>query len=475
MGVRVVTLPGEGKPIRRAFIHRRREDTPRAGNGVPPTTDDQPTPKNEIAEAAMNPMKRSILTLTILSLVAATPVWADQAMGPEIPISVLDNQQYNPHVAYNSIRDQYLVVWQNFWGGSRDIYGRRLDGEGNLLSYFTISTGTFDRVQPAVAYDPLNDRYLVVWSYDFHGNGSDWDLYGRLIPWNGPDGGLTEFPIETSTRTQDSSEVAFALAQQEFMVVWNNRGGGVPIDIEGARMQLNGNLIPGGLVLVASGATDRTNPDIAYNLDRNEYLVTYDDLGANILATRLTGNGVILGGGEFGIATWPSPESKPSVAACGGGTDRYFVAWQSQVSATNNDVYGRFVTGDGVPDGAPLRFPYHTMDEQEPEVTCRNGSAEFLVVWEEQYSTGAFGIRGSRVFPNGTLSFPFAVRPVWVGETGVATMPAAVGGEQGYLVVWEHDRQGTSYQDIHGKMVWGPLFADGFESGNTNAWSAVSP
>jgi len=421
--------------------------------------------------------KRSILILTILSLAVVTPVWADQSMGPEIPISELDNQQYNPHVAYNSTRDQYLVVWHNFWGGSRDIYGRRLDGEGNLLSFFTISTGTWDRVQPAVAYDPLNDRYLVVWSYDFHGDGSDWDVYGRLIPWNGPDGGLTEFPIETSTRSQDSSEVAFAHAQQEFMVVWNNSGGGVPRDIEGARIGLNGNVIPGGLVAVASGATDRTNPDIGYNLDRNEYLVTYDDNGADILATRLAGNGAVLGGGEFGIAGWPSPESRPSVAACGGGTDRYFVAWQSQVSATNNDVYGRFVTGDGVPDGAPLPFHDTPIDEQEPEVACRSGSVEFLTVWETQYSgtTGPFGVDGTLVFPNGTLSSHFQVRPVFAGETGVTTRPAAVGGQQGYLVVWEHDRFGTSYQDIHGRLVLAGIFSDGFESGNTNAWSSVSP
>jgi len=426
----------------------------------------------------MNPMKRSILTLTMLSLAAVAPAWADQPMGPEIPISILDNQQYNPHVAYNSLRDQYLVVWHNFWGGNRDIYGRRLDGEGNLLSWFTIATGSYDKVQPAVAYDPLNDRYLVVWSYDFHGDGSDWDLYGRLIPWNGPDASLTEFPIETNSRTQDSSEVAFALAQQEFMVVWTNSGGGVPKDIEGARIQLNGSLVPGGLVAVASGANDRTNPDIAYNLDRNEYLVTYDELGADILATRLTGGGVILGGGEFEIAAWPNPESRPSVAACGGGTDHYFVAWQSLVGANNNDIYGRFVTGDGVPDGAPLQFSNFTLREEAPDVTCRNGSAEFLVAWQSQYSntTGPFGVDGRLVLPNRTLSQSFAIRYVYIGETtGVATTPAAVGGQQGYLVAWEHDRQGTSYQDIHGRMVWGSLFSDGFESGDANAWSSVLP
>ena len=110
-------------------------------------------------------------------------------------------------------------------------------------------------------------------------------------------------------------------------------------------------------------------------------------------------------------------------------------------------------------------------------MTCRSGSAEFLTVWETQYSstTGPFGIDGALVSPNGTLVPPFQVRTVYAGETGVTTLPAAVGGQQGYLVVWEHDRQGTAFQDIHGRMVWGSLFSDGFESGNTNAWSSVSP
>jgi len=45
-----------------------------------------------------------------------------------------------------------------------------------------------------VAYDPTNDRYLVVYIYDVNGDGSDYDLRGRLIPWNGPDRGAT-YPI----------------------------------------------------------------------------------------------------------------------------------------------------------------------------------------------------------------------------------------------------------------------------------------
>ena len=425
----------------------------------------------------MTPKRQTIITLTIICLVGLTPVWADQSMGPEITISQLDNDQYMPHVAYNSQRDQYLVVWHNTWGGSRDIYGRRLDGEGNLLTSFTISTGSYDRAQPAVAYDEINDNYLVVWSQDFYGNGTDWDLYGRLIPWSGPEPTMTAFPIESNSRSQLVPEVAFALVQQEFLVVWNNDDGATPLDIEGRRVLLDGTFPFNSVVSVASGATHRTSPDIAYNLARNEYLVTYDLAGADILATRLTAGGVVLAGGEFAIADWPDAESRPAVAACRGGADQYFVAWQSTVSANNNDVFGRFVTGGGVPDGAPVHFVSFAGDEQQPDVTCHAGIAEYLVVWEHQYSntTGPFGIDGQLLTTSGELSEGFAIRSVYIGETGVCSRPATAAGEQGFLVAWEHDRQGTSFQDIHGRIVMAALFKDGFESGNTTAWSSTNP
>lgn len=50
-----------------------------------------------------------------------------------------------------------------------------------------------------------------------------------------------------------------------------------------------------------------------------------------------------------------------------------------------------------------------------------------------------------------------------------------VAGEQGFLVGWEHERQGTSYQDIHGRLVTDGFFEDGFESGDTLEWSTTVP
>ncbi|MEZ4556352.1 MAG: hypothetical protein R2854_07880, partial [Caldilineaceae bacterium] len=91
------------------------------------------------------------------------PDASDTHLGGEIVVSALDNDQLWPAVAYNPQHREYLVVWQNNWSGNRDIYAQRVDAQGDLLSWFAVTTGTHDRAQPAVAYDPVNQRYLVTW------------------------------------------------------------------------------------------------------------------------------------------------------------------------------------------------------------------------------------------------------------------------------------------------------------------------
>ena len=39
------------------------------------------------------------------------------------------------------------------------------------------------------------------------------------------------------------------------------------------------------------------------------------------------------------------------------------------------------------------------------------------------------------------------------GVTAEFTDPAVAGGGATYLVVWEHDRAGTAFQDIHGRLI----------------------
>jgi hypothetical protein len=40
------------------------------------------------------------------------------------------------------------------------------------------------------------------------------------------------------------------------------------------------------------------------------------------------------------------------------------------------------------------------------------------------------------------------------GTAADRTEPAVAGGRVNYLVVWAHERDGTAYVDIHGRLVY---------------------
>ncbi len=376
----------------------------------------------------------------------------DPRVGKEFTISALDNEQHNPSVAYNWKQHEYLVVWHNTWTiGSRDIRARRISERGEVLSEFLIyDNPTRDSAQPSVAYDPVNNRYLVVWVRDAHGDGSDWDIYGRFIPWQGPDAALNAFPIVTWATKQWNPVLAYARSQQEFLVVWWNEHPSVPAYISGKRIFADGSGFPstGSDVTINHASEPRVDPDVSYNLARNEYLVVYSNGLFDVFGTRLRGDAAQLGGGEFGIAGWPAPEHNPAVAACRE-ADQYLVTWQSEPGG-NPAIYARFVNGDGTVGSVHL-IDDTTSAEVNADVACDQDGSQYMITWQTRYTNLFYGIWGRSVRPNANMSMSFAIRHP--GGSANRLAPAIAGGHANYLVAWEHERDGTSYQDIHGRLI----------------------
>jgi hypothetical protein len=378
----------------------------------------------------------------------------DENLGKEIIVSELDNSKWSPAIAYNSLHNQYLVVWENQWPGGNDIYGQRISTTGELLSWFSITTFTNSVMQPSVAYDPVHDRYLVTYVYDVFGDGSDWDVYGRFIPWDGPDPTLVDFMICDWTSNQAHAKIAYGLAQDEFLAVWmNSAGSGVATYISGRRIFADGSgFPPGDGFTISYGTENRDFPSVAYNLARNEYLVTWDVANASldIFGLRLDGTGNPLGGGEFSIAGWPDDEEHPSVAACNQ-ADQYLVTWQSMVNPPiDSAIYARYIWGDGTPAGVYL-VDDTTAPEAESAVVCNKRGQHYLITWQTMYAGGNYGIWARRAFRDESMGNSFGV--VAAGNNADRTYPAVSGGRVNYLVAWEHQRDGTSYQDIHARLV----------------------
>jgi hypothetical protein len=385
----------------------------------------------------------------------------------DILISELVYDQYVPSVAYNSKHSEYLVVWENDWaGGHKDISATRVSAGGQVLASFTVITSSYRRTDPSAAYDPVNDRYLVVWAYDINGDGSDWNINGRFIPWSGPDASLTEFVICNWTSHQYRPVVAYGRAQEEFLVTWTNAPTGVSTYISARRVYANGTGFPANAFVVSSGSENRDYQDVTYNLHRNEYLVTWevDKTGSgssqDIYGIRLTAAGVALTGGnpsvtgEFPIAGWPAMEVRPAVAACDQ-VDQYLVGWQSDQEAANYAIYARWLDGDAVP-GTVTEIDDTTGPEINVDVSCMASGKAFILAWQSMYTSSKYGILERPAYSNASLGTTIEIMPASWSET--RTFPAIGAAGASFLVAWEHQRTSSSNFDIHGRLMLNALY-----------------
>jgi hypothetical protein len=288
--------------------------------------------------------------------------WAGPAavprFGPFITIWEDGVDNLEPAVAYNSEHDEYLVVWYtkqdpNTW----DIWARRVGSDGSLKSWFNVATGVGKRWEPAVAYSPVQDDYLVVYTVEV--GASDYDFYATLVKWDGS--WKVELPIIQPLGIQWTPAVAYNGQDDEYLVVYANVWASGVHDIAAQRVAGDGTLL--SWRNIATSATDlRSVPDVAYNAARNEYLIAYSHMQGSIftqndvygkVASASLGD---LSPQEIHICDNTRDQGRLAVAA---GPDEYLVAWTDGVSGSGkDDIFARRLSGDGgVPLGPADGFP----------------------------------------------------------------------------------------------------------------------
>lgn len=412
----------------------------------------------------------TILTVLTIGLTQSSSTSAASItstnLGDEIVISDLSSADFRPKIAYNSIHDEYLVVWESAWaelpGYPHYVYAQRVSANGRLLDKFLVASNiNSQQMEPAVAYDSIHDRYLVVFTYNSLGDGISWDIYGRFLPWNGPSSGLLDFAICTWASDQRHPSIAFAQSAQEFLVTWTAVSSGQPSYISARRILSAGGFPAGDAFTVSSGTEYRNFSDVAYNLAQNEYLVTWQiDKGSDnfdIAGVRLDASGQPLSGGdsyqigEFSIAGWPDREILPAVAACHD-ADQYLVAWQSDVGTEGTDyaIYARYLSGGAVLGS--IHLVRNTISPQiHADISCDAYGTKYLLTWSEKYASGASGIWARFAYPVETLDPAFEV--VAPGPLTDRLHPTVIGGKRYFLTAWEHYRDGNTNLDIHGRLI----------------------
>lgn len=394
---------------------------------------------------------------------AITP--ATSRLSGEVQISTVstptDADRYQPAVAHSTVHKQYLVVWHNKWsGGNRDIYGQRVSESGQRVGgWFSISSGTGDRAQPAVAYNWTNDEYLVVWMQH---DGARYEIWGRTVSWSGSSMG-TPFLIcdwGGSAWSMWSPSVAWNSYRNEYMVIWDtvHTSSFAALSIGQKLVPGDGSAPPAGTEVTTAWAPHQS--DISYNVATDKYLVVWRRMApasswdGDIWGARLKRDGSV-DGTEFAInATSNRDQQNPAVTT--NEQNRYMVVWQQTYNAIapwDWDIRGQELDANGNKVGQVFYVAgAFNEDETNPDVACNGSTGEYLAVWQLAWA-GQEAVWGRRWGTNVTASsFEVSAFAFWD-----STMPAVAADIPGYLMVYEGVSTGggpATAQHIYGRMYW---------------------
>lgn len=391
--------------------------------------------------------------------VASETAFAKGFLGPELLISqasgMPETERFAPAVAADWVRGQYLVVWHNKWPGPhRDIYARRVANDGRLLSWFAITAGPNDRMQPAVAFNAADAEYLVVWMHDVSGNGSQYEIWGKIVAWDGsyrkPEFQIISYP----GRTFWTPRVVWNHNRNQYLVVWNaiDTTSGLPTDVSSMLLDRKGNKITGRILTTS---TYPQQADVAYGWNKDEYLVvfvrtyTQATTGNDIYGLRVSAdNAVVSPPGVITIHSGAKDQNGPRVIADGQGD--YMVVWEHAYQPADHDIYGRKVDKNGNPVGGSFVVSNWPQDERSPAVTANfSANPEYVATWQRATPTGQ--VLAARRWSGGLVGQYFEVTE---GEFWETVNPAIAANPPNYFFAWEGDSTAnpTVVRHIYGRQ-----------------------
>jgi hypothetical protein len=291
-------------------------------------------------------------------------------IGSEVAIAPLANGvgDTRPRLGYSPKANTFMVVWEddrNAATTGEEVFGQLITSSGALSgANFPIGTAIADQQRPGVAYNSINDEYLVVWADDRNQSTTGFDIYGQIVKSNGTLVG-SNFAITTAKNVQDMSRVAFDPIKGQYLVVWSDdrNESTTGFDIYAQKVGLSGTLA-GAPIVVSNAPYDQFRPDITWDGNDDEFMVVWVDC-RNV-----------------------------GYPACQSG------------DKTNGDIYGQVIASGGTLTGSNFPIATSTDSEYRPAVSFSATSDLFQVIYSDQsntINTGASEIWGVEVMPDGAL------------------------------------------------------------------------
>jgi hypothetical protein len=201
----------------------------------------------------------------------------------------------------------------------------------------------------AVAYNPVQRQYLVVWD---EGSSAGLRIAGQRVRDSKP--GYLEgpnFDICTATGDQVKPSVACNTAAGEYLVVWQDRRSVSTHDVYGRRVSGIGTLLGAGDIAISTASQNQMDPHASYDPSRDRYFVCWADsrdadTAEDIYGQALDASGKLLFTTvDENAPVWVYPREQEYPVAAGDPVDgRAMVVWQDKRNGVSNNIYGRVGT-----------------------------------------------------------------------------------------------------------------------------------
>lgn len=320
-----------------------------------------------------------------------------------------DGELQSPSVAVDS-DNNFLVAWSQSYSYDK-IYACKLEINKSGNTY-DIDTGTAFKVSnndspsiheayPGIAYDSLNDRFLIVWQqYDSTGGEIDdsWDIYGSIVEIDGDIINIIEdtFPIANAENTEEEHpSVSYSIDDNKYLITWQDWEWYSEGDDYVDNLYLKAAVIGDGGEIDSDNtfafAENAYNPNVSYNYTDHKFLITWSDANSNEIwgayyKIQNDTPGII--SDEFVISSVDAEEGMSSVypAAYFDGKDKMLCVW-------NPGTFGAYAQLRYIGSQGPTGKTFNTnkpeiVDGYDQIAIAGNLKGEFLIAYEKGQEYG---------------------------------------------------------------------------------------
>jgi len=290
-------------------------------------------------------------------------------------------------VAYDPINNRYLMVYERdiVEYTYSEIWGRFISADGVLGPEFPISENTGCRY-PKVVYNPKNYTFLVTWQ-----NGGDYLIYAQILDDKGdPYGEKGNFAVCPEPETvygQNAPAVAVNTETGFYLIAWDDQADedNLKREIYGQLLDEDGNQVGGRLNLI-SMEDPQVEPVLAYSSAVNQYLLLYADTTEyyeyDVMGQMFGSDGDPVLGTILEIAVGKADQYTQALAV-DDANERFLVVWHEYLESNIYNIFGRFINADDGTMEDDFAVYQSGQYQYRPSVALNTRDGSFLVAWED--------------------------------------------------------------------------------------------